>query len=62
MPSGQIMSEFRSNGPCVNEIAAKYGGGGHFLAGGATLDGWDTVEAIIADFEENCGKFKEENK
>lgn len=61
-PSGQIMSEFRSNGPCVNEIAAQYGGGGHFLAGGATLDSWDTVEAIIADFEENCGKFKAENK
>lgn len=55
--TGKIMCEFRSNGPCVNEIAAKYGGGGHFLAGGATVEDWDTVEAIIKDFEDNCQGF-----
>lgn len=60
--TGKIMCEFRSNGPCVNEIAAKYGGGGHFLAGGATIDNWDTVELMIKDFEENCKKYQEENK
>lgn len=58
--TGKIMCEFRSNGPCVNEIAAKYGGGGHFLAGGATIEDWDTVEAIIRDYEENCGIYLEE--
>ena len=52
--TGKIMCEFRSNGPRVNEIAAKYGGGGHFLAGGATIQRWDIVESIITDFEENC--------
>lgn len=52
--SGRIMCEFRSNGPCVNEIAAKYGGGGHILAAGATVENWDIVESMIKDFEENC--------
>lgn len=61
--TGKIMCEFRSKGPCVNKIASKYGGGGHFLAGGATIEGWDTVEAIIRDYEENCGVYlKEQNK
>ncbi|MEF9960690.1 MAG: bifunctional oligoribonuclease/PAP phosphatase NrnA [Niameybacter sp.] len=55
--TGKIMCEFRSIGPRVNEIAAKYGGGGHFLAGGATIDSWDTVESIIQDFEANCGAY-----
>lgn len=55
--TGKIMCEFRSSGPCVNEIAAKYGGGGHFLAGGATVEDWDTVEALIKDFEDNCQGF-----
>lgn len=61
-PTGEIMSEFRSNGPCVNEIAAQYGGGGHFLAGGATLKNWDIVEQIVADFEKNCEAFQIENE
>ncbi|MGL4797823.1 MAG: DHH family phosphoesterase [Cellulosilyticaceae bacterium] len=56
--TNKIMCEFRSSGPQVNGIAAKYGGGGHHLAAGATVEGWDTVEAMIKDFEVNAGAYK----
>lgn len=52
--NGEIMSEFRSSGPRVNDIAATYGGGGHMLAAGATLSNWETVDNIIKDFDANC--------
>lgn len=53
-PDGKVMCELRSRGPQVNDIASKYGGGGHFLAAGATLSGWETVDAMLTDLEENC--------
>ena len=52
--TGEIMCEFRSNGPIVNDIAAKYGGGGHMLAAGATVANWDIVDSMIKDFDKNC--------
>lgn len=51
---GRVMCEFRSSGPRVNDIAAKYGGGGHMLAAGATVDNWSIVDSIINDMDENC--------
>lgn len=50
----EIMCEFRSSGPRVNDIAAKYGGGGHMLAAGATVSDWNVVDRIIIDFDNNC--------
>lgn len=35
---GHISSEFRSNNTPVNDIAFKFGGGGHMLAAGASLE------------------------
>lgn len=37
-PEGTIRVEFRSNGPDVQKIAKKYGGGGHKCASGARLE------------------------
>lgn len=54
---GSIFCEFRSNGPRVNDIAAKYGGGGHMLAAGATVASWDIVDSIIKDMDENCKEY-----
>ena len=54
---GNILCEFRSSGPVVNDIAAKYGGGGHMLAAGATVAGFDVVDKIIKDFDMNCKHF-----
>lgn len=36
-PDGNVRVEFRSNGPAVQPIAAKIGGGGHMYAAGAAL-------------------------
>ncbi|MGL4741604.1 MAG: DHH family phosphoesterase [Sarcina sp.] len=52
--NGEVLSEFRSNGPIVNEIAFKFGGGGHALAAGAKLKNWEVVNEIIKEFDLNC--------
>lgn len=54
---GSIFCEFRSNGPRVNDIAFKYGGGGHMLAAGASVASWDVVDNIIKDMDDNCREF-----
>ncbi len=47
-PNG-IMAEIRSKSKTVNQIAFKYGGGGHALACGATLKDWDEADSLISD-------------
>jgi phosphoesterase RecJ-like protein len=47
--SGKIFCEIRSRIYPVLEIAKKYGGGGHLLACGCTVDTWDEVDSIIND-------------
>ncbi|WP_297992173.1 bifunctional oligoribonuclease/PAP phosphatase NrnA [uncultured Clostridium sp.] len=59
---GSIFCEFRSNGPIVNNIASEFGGGGHMLAAGASLESWEKVDKIIKAFDENSKKYKELNK
>ncbi|WP_300954406.1 bifunctional oligoribonuclease/PAP phosphatase NrnA [uncultured Clostridium sp.] len=59
---GSIFCEFRSNGPIVNNIASEFGGGGHMLAAGASLESWEKVDKIIKAFDENSKKYKEVNK
>ena len=44
-----IKANIRSRGPIINEVAAKYGGGGHVYASGARLKTWDEAEALIND-------------
>lgn len=57
--SGIIRARFRSKGPVINEIAAKYGGGGHPLAAGATISNWSEADQIEQDLEELCASYKE---
>ncbi len=47
-----IKANIRSCGPVVNEIAGKYGGGGHMYASGARLTSWSDAEALIKDLDE----------
>jgi phosphoesterase RecJ-like protein len=47
--SDGILAEIRSKSKPVNQIAFKYGGGGHQLACGATLNDWETVDDMIKD-------------
>lgn len=50
--NGKVIVELRSSKYNVNPVATKYGGGGHRLASGATVESIDMVEKIIKDLEE----------
>ena len=40
----QIRLRFRSKGPVVNDLARRFGGGGHALAAGASAKDWAEAE------------------
>lgn len=50
----QIRVRLRSKGPVVNEIAAKYNGGGHPMASGASVKTWADTDNVAADLNEVC--------
>ncbi|HKM10071.1 MAG: bifunctional oligoribonuclease/PAP phosphatase NrnA [Bacilli bacterium] len=56
--------EFRSNGPAVQPIALKYGGGGHALAAGVTLTNSESklINQVIADLNQSIRDFNKENQ
>lgn len=56
-PEGGVFCEFRSNGPIVNDIAAKFGGGGHMLAAGASIDSFIIADKMIEEFDNNCKEY-----
>jgi len=47
-----IKANIRSRGPVINDIATKYGGGGHIYASGARLKNWEEAELLIKDLDE----------
>jgi phosphoesterase RecJ-like protein len=47
--TGKVYVELRSNGLNVNQIAVKYGGGGHLMASGATIDSFEVADKMIDD-------------
>lgn len=47
-----IVVELRSNQFNINQIAVKYGGGGHRLASGATLPSWEVVDEMLKDLDQ----------
>ena len=49
--AGEVYVELRSNKANINQVAVKYGGGGHLQASGATVKGLDIVPSIIKDLE-----------
>ncbi|MCD5323846.1 MULTISPECIES: DHH family phosphoesterase [Pontibacillus] len=54
----QIRVRLRSKGPVVNEIAAKYNGGGHPMASGASVKTWADTEKVAADLNTVCIQYK----
>lgn len=47
-----IKANIRSCGPIINEVASKYGGGGHKFASGARLHDWSSADNLIKDLDE----------
>ncbi|WP_378210387.1 DHH family phosphoesterase [Anoxybacteroides rupiense] len=50
----EIRVRLRSKGTIVNEVAKKYGGGGHPFAAGASIYSWEDADRVIADLELAC--------
>lgn len=46
-----IRVRLRSKGPVINGIAKKYGGGGHPLASGASVQTWDEADKVVEDLK-----------
>ncbi|TGA99257.1 bifunctional oligoribonuclease/PAP phosphatase NrnA [Sporolactobacillus shoreae] len=53
---GLIRARIRSKGPEINQLAARYHGGGHPLASGATVYSWDEADGLIADLKVLCSR------
>jgi len=50
--SGKIFCELRSRETPIVDIAKKYGGGGHLLACGCTVDNWEEAQAVVDDLDQ----------
>lgn len=55
-----IRVRIRSKGPVINELAAKYNGGGHPLASGATVSSWEEADRFMEDLEALCADWLQE--
>lgn len=56
-----IRGSLRSRGPIVNEVAAKFNGGGHIYASGVRLKTFDEVEQIVVELDKVCKNYLEDN-
>jgi bifunctional oligoribonuclease and PAP phosphatase NrnA len=48
----EIRIRLRSSGPTINELANRYGGGGHAKASGAKISSWADIETFVKDAED----------
>ncbi len=62
MPDGSIRVRLRSRFMTINELAEKYGGGGHQCTCGATLHNSKDVNNMIADGDKMVAEYKANNK
>ena len=51
----------RSRGPVINEIAAKYNGGGHKFASGVRNTDKSQIEELLKDLSEACREYLEKD-
>ena len=49
----------RSRGPVINEIAAKYNGGGHKYASGVRNESKESIDSLLKDLSDACKEYKE---
>lgn len=50
--NGKVITEIRSSKYNINQVAVKYGGGGHKLASGCTINSFDECDNVIKDLED----------
>jgi phosphoesterase RecJ-like protein len=49
--NNNVICEIRSSKYNINEVAVKYGGGGHQFASGATLKSFEEADAMLQDLD-----------
>lgn len=54
-----IRANIRSRGPFINEIASRFGGGGHKYASGARLTSWQQTKSLVDALDEKALEYKE---
>ena len=57
--SSLIRANIRSVGPYINDVATKYGGGGHKYASGVKLKSWNDADNLINDLDDITKKYKQ---
>lgn len=57
--SNLIRANIRSVGPYVNDVATKYGGGGHKYASGVKLKTWEDADKLVDDLDNLIKEFKQ---
>lgn len=57
--NNNVRGSIRSRGPIINEVAAKFGGGGHVFASGVRLSSFDEVDKIVIDLDIACKEYIE---
>lgn len=57
-----IRGSIRSRGPIINEVAAKFGGGGHKFASGVRLKSLEDVDNMVKSLDETCLEFNNNQK
>ncbi len=60
--AGQYRVNIRSRGPVINEVAQKYGGGGHKLASGVRTEDKSKVDELLKALSLACKKYQEEKE
>ena len=55
-----IKANIRSRGPVINEVASKFGGGGHKYASGARLKSWTDADNLIKELDEITSTYSAE--
>lgn len=56
-----IRGSIRSRGPVINEVASKFGGGGHAYASGVRVKEKEEIEKLICELDMACKEYKRNN-
>lgn len=59
---GSYRISIRSRGPIINDIAAKYNGGGHIYASGVRLKTDDEINDLLIDLDKRAEEYIKENE
>lgn len=58
--NNNIRGSIRSRGPIINEVAAKYNGGGHKFASGVRLKDFEETNKLILDLDKVCEEYEKQ--